>query len=212
MKHRLGYMGDSRETIAALSAEQHLGLDEQQVERLLAYEAWLEDEALPAGGIGPNEAERIMERHIVDSLAMGVSARRASGRELAGEALDLGSGAGLPGIPLAIAFPGVHFTLLDRSGRRIRLLRRAARVLELDTEVRQGLIEDVSDRYDLVTSRASLPPASLLPHLQRLVTPDGLGVVAGSTGKEPQGTGYRVEEFRSEILGIRRWMLIMRQS
>lgn len=195
-----------------LSAEQQLGLDEQQVERLLAYETWLEEEALPAGGIGPNEAERIMERHIVDSLAMGVTAGRALGRELDGEALDLGSGAGLPGIPLAIAFPGVHFTLLDRSGRRIRLLKRAARVLELDTDVRQGLIEDVSERHDLVTSRASLTPAGLLPHLRRLVMPDGIGVVAGSTGDQPQAAGYRVEEFRSEMLGIRRWMLIMRQS
>ena len=205
-------MEESREVIAVLSTEQQLGLDEQQVERLLAYETWLKDEALPAGGIGPNEAERIMERHIVDSLAMGIAARRTLGRELGGEALDIGSGAGLPGIPLAIAFPDVHFTLLDRSGRRIRLLRRAARVLELEAEVRQGMVEDVTERHDLVTSRASLPPAGLLPHLRRLVTPDGVGVVAGSTGEQPQAAGYRVEEFRSEMLGIRRWMLIMRQS
>lgn len=198
--------------IAMLSAEQHLGLEEQQVEHLLDYEAWLVDEALPAGGIGPHEADRITDRHIVDSLAMGIMARRALGRDLAGAALDIGSGAGLPGIPLAIAFPGVRFTLLDRSGRRVRLLRRAARVLQLDAEVRQGLVEDVHERYEFVTSRASLPPAGLLPHLRRLVTPEGVCVVAGSTGEQPRVAGYRAEEFHSEMLGIRRWMLIMRQS
>lgn len=205
-------MGDPRETIAALSAEHELALDDRQVERLLAYESWLVAEALPAGGIGPNEADRIMERHIVDSLAMGIAARRAAGHEPAGEALDIGAGAGLPGIPLAILFPGMHFTLLDRSGRRVRLLLRAVRVLELDVAVRHGPVEEVSERYQLVTSRASLPPASLLPHLRRLVSPAGICVVAGSTEERPRVEGYLVAEFRSEILGIRRWTLIMRQS
>jgi len=212
VKHRLCGVRTSREILAALSVEYELGLDEPQVQRLLDFESWLVDEALPAGGIGPNEADRVIERHIVDSLAMGIVARAHHGGRLRGSGLDIGSGAGLPGIPLAIALPEIHFTLLDRSGRRIRLLKRAARVLDLDVDVHQSPVEAIRDRFDLVTSRASLPPDELLPHLRRLVTPGGIGVVGGSATRQVSVDGYRVEEFRSKILGIRRWMLMMRQS
>lgn len=205
-------MRNSREILTALSTEHNLGLDEQQIERLLGFESWLVDEALPAGGIGPNEADRVLERHVVDSLAMGIVAGRELGKRLAGSGLDIGSGAGLPGIPLAIACPELRFTLLERSGRRARLLKRAARVLELEVDVLEGAVADLDDRFDLVTSRASLPPSELLPHLRRLVSKRGIGVVGGSTTRRPFANGYRVEEFRSEMLGIQRWMLMMRQS
>ena len=177
---------------------------------MLRYESWLTDEALPAGGIGPNEADRLMRRHVLDSL---VFAALAEDLPSGGTALDIGSGVGLPGIPLAIVVPQARFDLVDRSGRRCRLINRAVRVLGLNNvTVSRAEIEEVEGRYQLVTSRASLSPEALLPHLHRTVGPHGVGIVAGSTGHPIGAEGYITTEFRSEVLGNPRWMLMMRPS
>lgn len=184
-------------------------IDETQLNQLLEFESWLGNEALPAGGLGPNEADRILHRHVLDALVFLVVA----GDIASGMAVDVGSGVGLPGIPLAIALRGMDFVLLDRSGRRCHLIRRAVRVLGLDNvTVVQGSIEAQAGSYQLVTSRASLPPGSLLPHLHRIVADDGTAVVAGSATRPMSVPGYVTVEFRSEMLGIRRWMLMMRPS
>ncbi len=108
------------------------------------------------GLIGPAEVDRLWERHILNSAAM---------TELLGEGervADIGSGAGLPGIPLAIARPDLRVTLVEPLLRRSEFLREAIAELSLDVEVVRGRAEDKMIRaeagdMDAVVSRAVAP-------------------------------------------------------
>jgi 16S rRNA (guanine527-N7)-methyltransferase len=194
------------EQLALLSSDFGFRLDDAQLDALAAYLQWLEREALEAGGIGPNEGSNLLERHVGDALTW-LQPINSTPKSL----LDIGSGVGLPGIPLAIALPDTEITLLDRSGRRCRLLRRAIHVLELQhVVVRQADVAETQDRADVVVSRASLPPERLLPHLRRLSR--SMAIVGGSTTAAVEVPGYSTVEIDSRYLDSPRWLLIMRQS
>ncbi len=194
------------ERLRLLSNEFGFPLDGGQLESLEDYIHWLADEAAAAGGIGPNEVPQLLERHVGDALTwlQPIDAAPIS-------LLDVGSGVGLPGIPLAIALPNTQITLLDRSGRRCGLLRRAIRVLDLPhVVVRQDDVAGVGDQAGVVVSRASLPPDQLLPHLRRIT--HGLAIVGGSTAGPVEVAGYTTAKIESRYLDSPRWLLIMRPS
>ncbi|MDF1596668.1 MAG: class I SAM-dependent methyltransferase [Acidimicrobiia bacterium] len=150
-----------------------LGRDQTRV--LHSYADWLLSEALPSGGIGPDEAPRLWDRHICDSLAF---AKAWFDEAAPRSGVDVGSGVGLPGIPLAILWPTSRWTLLDRSGRRADLLRRAVRVLDLaNVRVVQGTYEDHSGAYEAVVARGVNTPAVLAERIAHLLTPRGRAVV-----------------------------------
>ena len=87
--------------------------------------------------------------------------------------LDIGSGVGLPGIPLAILRPQTAFRLLDRSGRRTDLAARAVRVLDLpNVSVTQGDLATLQDTHDGIVMRSVLRPQEAFPVLRRLLRPD----------------------------------------
>ncbi len=194
------------ERLALLAKDFGFELDASQLGSLDAYRRWLEDEAIEAGGIGPNELPHLLERHVADSLTW-LQPMDSEPTTL----LDIGSGVGLPGIPLAIALPDTQITLVDRSGRRCGLLRRAIRVLDLQNAgVRQQDVAELEIPAEVVVSRASLPPERLLPHLRRLA--GRLAIVGGSTTAATEVPGYTTVRIESRYLDSPRWMLIMRQS
>ena len=162
---------------SVIAAAQWTGVDPtpQQIDLLLEYGTWLGREAIVAGGIGPHEGHRIWERHIADSLLFGygIGNRRAC--------LDIGSGAGLPGIPLAVIHPQVHFDLVDKSGRRCGLLRRALGILKLPncTVVHKDLVE-LNRTYPFVVSRAAMPAAELMIHVKHRLEPGGIANISAS--------------------------------
>jgi 16S rRNA (guanine527-N7)-methyltransferase len=177
---------------------------DEQLHNLSRYHDWLATEGVSAGGIAPRDVDRIGDRHIGDSLLFLRLLPRS------GDILDIGSGVGLPGIPLAIALPNQEIVCLDRSGRRVDLLNRASRVLELENmTVIQSDIHIHTDRHFSVVSRATIPPAQFRPILSRVLAPDGIAVVGGSWIEEPTHPGYRTEEIGLEILGHPVWVLIM---
>lgn len=97
----------------------------------------------------------MVDKHLLDSLAMHrhLDAIAAAGGALA----DLGTGAGLPGIPLAIAKPGLRVTLVESNGKKARFMREAIRRLGLaDARVAESRIEalDEPGAYDAITARA----------------------------------------------------------
>lgn len=106
------------------AATLEVSLDTQQAELLLSYAALLEKWNKAFNLISRRDIGRLYSRHILDSLA-GVPLLRGS------HVMDLGSGAGLPGIPLAVAKPQMSFYLCDRSHRRCRFLKQVVRTLPL---------------------------------------------------------------------------------
>jgi 16S rRNA (guanine527-N7)-methyltransferase len=179
---------------AAVRAAEYIGVSMSGEQRRLldAFHGWLTNEAASAGGIGPHELDRLWARHISDSLLFGVGAGSAS------VCLDIGSGVGLPGIPLAIVFPDVSFVLLDRSGRRCDLARRAVAVLGLSNcSAVQADVVDLDDTFDWLVSRAAIPPADMMIHVKRMIGPGGVAILGLSHAGEtmnpvPDEPGYRI--------------------
>jgi 16S rRNA (guanine527-N7)-methyltransferase len=141
----------------------------------------------PAYGLAAVKSRgELVSRHILDSLApLGIitglleESGKPVGLKAAGAAriADLGSGAGLPGIPLAIALPGLRFTLIERMGRRAGFLRNSIAVLALDNvEVEEVEMERAGPgRFDLICFRAFRPlEAPLIKAMFRLLGPGGI--------------------------------------
>lgn len=117
------------------------------------YAALLAGAGVERGLIGPREVDRLWDRHIFNSAAVG--------ELVAAEAtvVDIGSGAGLPGIPLAIARPDLAVTLVEPMLRRTEFLAEAVEALGLSATVVRGRAEDPAvrdavDEADVVMSRA----------------------------------------------------------
>lgn len=110
----------------------------------------------------------LVDRHLVESLALRPAIR---GPEVA----DIGSGGGLPGIPLAICLPAIRFTLIESRRKRVSFLRHAALTLGLgNVEVAHGRAEALGlTGFTTVLARAVAPPADLLAIASPLVAPGG---------------------------------------
>ena len=144
----------------------------------------------PAWGlVGTNDRRELIVRHILDSLApMGIISGLLADANAPGiqpGIADVGSGAGLPGIPLAVTLPEVQFTLIERSGRRAVFLRNTLAELGLgNITVEEAEMEKVRPgRFDVVTFRAlrALEP-KILKKLFRLCGKDG--VLAAYKGRK----------------------------
>lgn len=190
----------------AIAAAQWLGedLDKQQRRQLLRFRDWLESEAIPGGGVGPNEAGRLWSRHIADALLFGIALDRADVT-----CADLGSGAGLPGIPLAILRTDARLALVDKSGRKCELLSRAIAVLRLENcEVVHNELGAVDRSWDTLVSRAAMPIDQLVFHVKRLLVSGGSAVIgltrlgAGDDEmpKMPVGLSAEIVEVPAKVL------------
>ena len=134
------------------------------------------------GLVGPREAPRLWDRHLLNCAVLEeVVPPHAS-------VADLGSGAGLPGLVLAIARPDLELTLVEPLLRRTTFLEEAVALLELDrVRVHRGRAETLhgQERFDVVTSRALAPLERLLRWSMPLVAPDGVMVaLKGSSAAE----------------------------
>lgn len=186
----------------------NLELNRRQGNLLQRYGSWLVNEAIPAGGIGPEESDRIERRHVADSLLFASLLP-----DPVAEVWDLGSGVGLPGIPLAIALPETRFLLVDRSGRRVDLMRRVLRVLDLENcQVTQGEIEHLEGRVETIVSRATLPPETMLRVANSHLVEGGRAIVAGSWRERPRHPGWETVEIPSYVLDQTIWLLMMRRE
>lgn len=183
-------------------------LDDSQLSALHRFGVWLNAEATRAGGIGPGETDRIDSRHIADSLLFAVPWETRPHL-----VWDWGSGVGLPGIPLAVAFPNTEFRLIDRSGRRADLMRRAVRVVGVENVV--VIQEDftrMTGNPDVVVSRAAITPNQAGDILSRRLKPGALAVFGGSWVAEPQVPGWETLRIPPKVLDHAVWLLIMRRQ
>ncbi len=139
------------ERIKLESGIDRLGLDVSSaaVEKLLAFMALLKEWSGTYNLVAPREREFLLTRHLLDALSIAPWLRE-------GSLLDVGTGAGLPGLPLAIIKPEMEVTLLDSAGKKIRFIRHVDRTLKLgNIHPLHQRIEDLSGAvYANITSRA----------------------------------------------------------
>jgi 16S rRNA (guanine527-N7)-methyltransferase len=159
-----------------------------------AYVASLADAGVVRGLIGPREVPRLWERHILNCAVLGEALPEG------GTVCDIGSGAGLPGLVLAIARPDLRLTLVEPLLRRTTYLSEVVTDLRLDNvEVVRGRAEALhGDRtFDVVTSRAVAPLGRLLDWSMPLVAPTGaLVAMKGSSV---------ADEIEAASDALRRW-------
>lgn len=106
--------------------------------------------------------------HVLHSLAIAKLLTPVDGTTV----LDMGTGGGFPGIPLAIVWPGVKLHLVDRIGKKIRVATEIAGALGLqNVTTQQGDIGEVRSRYDFVVSRAVMTLDALVPLVRKNVSP-----------------------------------------
>jgi 16S rRNA (guanine527-N7)-methyltransferase len=142
-------------------------LDTDAIERLLDYVDLLVRWNGAFNLTAVRDPAEMVTRHLLDSLAI---LPYVSGRNLA----DLGSGAGLPGLPIAIATPEREVLLVDSNGKKARFLREAARRLALaKTRVAESRVENVEGAFDCITARAFASLGDMLAWGGHLLAPDG---------------------------------------
>jgi len=147
----------------------------------LAYAGILATRGVQRGLLGPREVPRLWDRHLLNCAVVAdlIEQRR-------GTLLDLGSGAGLPGLVLAMVLPDVTVTLLEPMERRCRFLTECVTELGLaNVSVLRGRAEDVTLRTDVVTARAVAPLPRLAELALGVVRPGGMVLaIKGRTAAE----------------------------
>lgn len=157
---------------------------EERLELAMRYREMLATDGITRGLIGPREVPRLWDRHIVNCGVLGEVI-------VDGEyVIDIGSGAGLPGIPLALARPDLRITLVEPLLRRTTFLEEVVASLGLDVTVVRGRAEERAVRAEVglagvVTSRAVAPLDRLASWSAPLIRPGGrLVAIKGSTASD----------------------------
>jgi 16S rRNA (guanine527-N7)-methyltransferase len=182
----------SRETLIGL----YFPTREDEIRRFADF---LITAGIERGVIGPREGEKIWERHIFNCLPVISLIPEGS------SVIDIGSGAGLPGIPIALARPDLQVTLIEPLQRRVDFLHEA--VKDLDITVLRGRAQDFTIKADFVTARAVAPFEKLKSMSWHLVKKGGsLLAIKGENAIEEVATvkGAHLHEIEFEGLPVGR--------
>jgi 16S rRNA (guanine527-N7)-methyltransferase len=180
----------------------------ERLDEIAAYAHFLTTAGIERGLIGPREGERIWERHIFNCLP--VTQLLPQGASL----FDIGSGAGLPGIVIALARPDLSVTLIEPLERRVSFLTEAVDGLNLtinNIEVIRGRAQDVKKSADFVTARAVAPLEKLKKMSWHMVKTGGslLAMKGESASAEMEGVkGATLHEITLEGIELGRIVAI----
>lgn len=163
----------------------------------------LATKGIDRGLLGPREKDRLWDRHVLNSAALADLVPGGA------RMVDVGSGAGLPGIPLAILRPDLEITLLEPLLRRHTFLKETVEELGVGDRVSvvRGRAEDSDDVYDVVTCRAVANLKKLLGWCTPLFYPDGrlVALKGESVHGEIADAGKLLEasKLRAEVFQVR---------
>lgn len=202
-----------------------LSLDDDALEALLGYAKQLSDYH-EANIVGVKDLSQLLLEHVLDSLSCLLCEPVRQAERL----VDVGSGGGLPGVPLKIVQPEMDLTLLEATGKKARFLEKVVGGLALrNTEIVNARAEEVGrlpsyrDKYDVATARAVAPLSTLCEYCLPLVKeggclvamkalPDKKEVESGRRAAETLGAEVSelIEvEFIPEILPKQRHLVVM---
>ena len=138
--------------------------------------------------ISRKDIDNLYLHHVLHSLAIARFIQFSPGTKI----VDLGTGGGFPGIPLAILFPECNFTLVDSIGKKITVVDAIATALDLkNVKAVHGRVEEMKDKYDFVVTRAVARLEKLLPWARKVLSkkqsnpyPNGLIALKGDLKEE----------------------------
>lgn len=163
--------------------ESYFSLSPVQAQQFAALDGLYRDWNSKINVISRKDIDALYEHHVLHSLAIAKVLRFSAGSSI----LDVGTGGGFPGIPLAILFPECKFTLVDSVGKKIKVASEIAKALGLtNVECIQERVEDEKRKFDFVVSRAVMPLPDLVKLTRKNVKreqanalPNGLIVLKG---------------------------------
>jgi 16S rRNA (guanine527-N7)-methyltransferase len=184
--------------IAAGAEEMRLPLAAAQIDSLVAYLRLLERWSSTYNLTSVRDPLLMASQHILDCLSVVGPLRRRRGVGAAGRLLDVGSGAGLPGVVIALALPDIDVTCVDSVGKKSAFVTHAAAALRLgNVAARHTRVEELAAMppFDVIASRAFGPLADLVSATRRLVAPAGIWMAM--KGKVPEA------ELTERVTGVR---------
>lgn len=126
-------------------------LTDDQIEKFGRLEALYQDWNLKINVVSRKDIDELYIRHVLHSLGIAKVLRFKPGAEV----LDVGTGGGFPGIPLAILFPESNFTLVDSIGKKIKVVQEVVDGLGLtNVRAKHSRVEDIDNTFDFIVSRA----------------------------------------------------------
>ena len=178
---------DLRATLLAGLAELRLQLSEQQIDQLLAYQAMIGKWTQVYNLTSVRDPAEMMTHHLLDSLSVVPALQRyllGAGLAQGSRLLDVGSGAGLPGVVIAICCPAVSVTCVDTVAKKAAFIKQAALALKLPNLA--GLharVESITEPFDVICSRAFASLADFTNWSVGALAPQGVWMAM--KGKHP---------------------------
>ena len=141
--------------------------EEQRKQFAALYELYI-DWNSKINVISRKDIENLYEHHVLHSLGIARIIRFRAGSSV----MDLGTGGGFPGIPLAILFPDTKFHLVDSIGKKVRVATEVANAIGLkNVTFRHARAEEEKQTFDFVVSRAVMPLADLIKIIRKNISP-----------------------------------------
>jgi 16S rRNA (guanine527-N7)-methyltransferase len=150
--------------------------------------------------ISRKDVDSLYTHHILHSLAIAKYVNFSANTEI----LDIGTGGGFPGIPLAILYPECNFLLVDSTGKKITVVNEIVKALKLENvEAEKNRAEELDVKVDFIVSRAVAPIREMLGWTRKLIMPGGYNTLkngwlllkGGDLTEEIKESGVRAQEF-----------------
>jgi len=182
-------------------------LTETQIEQFGQLKELYQDWNLKINVVSRKDIDELYLRHVLHSLGVAKVQSFLPGARI----LDVGTGGGFPGIPLAILFPEVHFHLVDSIGKKIKVVEEVSQGLQLqNVKVTNARVETITDQYDFVVSRAVAQMETFVYWVKNSVAKksnhklkNGIlylkgGDLTDELGSFPKATIYNLQDFFKE--------------
>lgn len=173
-------------------------LDERQREQMASLESLYPEWNEKINVISRKDIANLEINHLLHSLGLVKFVKFTPGTRV----MDLGTGGGLPAIPLAVYYPEVTFHLVDRIGKKLRVaLDIAQRIGLTNVTFQHGDVKEVKGKFDFVVSRAVMELGELVPLVKRLIAPDDHNAIPnGLICLKGGDLNSEVSKFRNQVL------------
>lgn len=173
-------------------------LDERQREQMASLESLYPEWNEKINVISHKDIANLEINHLLHSLGLVKFVKFTPGTRV----MDLGTGGGLPAIPLAVYYPEVTFHLVDRIGKKLRVAQDIAQRIGLtNVTFQHGDVKEVKGKFDFVVSRAVMELGELVPLVKRLIAPDDHNAIPnGLICLKGGDLNSEVSKFRNQVL------------